>query len=906
MDFSLRHFKLRALADFLVLAVILGFVTHCAYVKVDSMLKESLEEAVALNSRSIAVGLNNQFEQEFKKLNAITYAVENRIISLEDLEAAILFEENDEEIGIVTENNEAIFGPPLPQIIEKRFERVFAGENFVTYQYDAGLTFAVPIKIDGQNCLLYGRIPTDNVKEKFHAISYNGSGTVILLNSMKDWMIISDGDELINVEPEMEKNWSALAKKINSNPTAKSWSVFGTFEGKRYFIYLAEISTKYNFSISGYVSWEKAAVGIDYIYSVMLGTFFVLVLSLIIVVRYMMRTRQAKFFEKEKILADSANKAKSAFLSNMSHEIRTPINAIMGMNEMVIRESNDPAILEYSENLQNAAKTLLGLVNDILDFSKIEAGKMEIIPVEYHLSSVLNDLVNMIETRAEKKGLKFIVEADKNLPSVLFGDEIRIKQVITNILTNAVKYTEKGSVTLKVEFYPVDREKISLKVSVIDTGIGIKPEDMQKLFSAFERIEEKRNRSIEGTGLGMNITQQLLNLMDSKLQVSSIYGAGSNFYFEILQKVISSEPIGDFQENYRQSLSKRQTYQKTFTAPDAKILVVDDTPMNLTVVKGLLKPTKIQIETAADGYECLKLVQEKNYDIVFLDHKMPGLDGIETLQEIKKLENNLNKKTPMISLTANAISGAREEYISAGFQDYLTKPIDSRQLENLLTKYLPKEKIQIADEKNSPTEEKNFPDWLKKIDDLNINEGIKNCGGFEEFLSALKIFANSIKDGADEIQNYFDAEDWKNYTTKVHALKSSSRIVGAKNLSDLAKNLEDAGNANNIDEIKNKTATLIEIYRNFAEKLAPLIEVEKEDSDKPLISDDELAEAYETLKEISASFDYDSLQFVLKSLEDYRLPEKEIERYKKLKIAAEKLDWESVNSVLNDDDKTAS
>lgn len=531
---------------------------------------------------------------------------------------------------------------------------------------------------------------------------------------------------------------------------------------------------------------------------------------------------------------------------------------------------------------------------------------MEIIPVEYHLSSVLNDLVNMIETRAEKKGLKFIVEADKNLPSVLFGDEIRIKQVITNILTNAVKYTEKGSVTLKVEFYPVDREKISLKVSVIDTGIGIKPEDMQKLFSAFERIEEKRNRSIEGTGLGMNITQQLLNLMDSKLQVSSIYGAGSNFYFEILQKVVSSEPIGDFQENYRQSLSKRQTYQKTFTAPDAKILVVDDTPMNLTVVKGLLKPTKIQIETAADGYECLKLVQEKNYDIVFLDHKMPGLDGIETLQEIKKLENNLNKKTPMISLTANAISGAREEYISSGFQDYLTKPIDSRQLENLLTKYLPKEKIQIADEKNSPTEEKNFPDWLKKIDDLNINEGIKNCGGFEEFLSALKIFANSIKDGADEIQNYFDAEDWKNYTTKVHALKSSARIVGAKNLSDLAKNLEDAGNANNIDEIKNKTATLIEIYRNFAEKLAPLIEVEKEDSDKPLISDDELAEAYETLKEISASFDYDSLQFVLKSLEDYRLPEKEIERYKKLKIAAEKLDWESVNSVLNDDDKTAS
>lgn len=469
-------------------------------------------------------------------------------------------------------------------------------------------------------------------------------------------------------------------------------------------------------------------------------------------------------------------------------------------------------------------------------------------------------------------------------------------------MTNAVKYTEKGSVTLKIEFFAADDEKISLKISVIDTGIGIKPEDMKKLFSAFERIEEKRNHAIEGTGLGMNITQKLLAMMDSKLEVSSVYGEGSNFSFEILQKVVNREPIGDFQENYRQSLTQRKKYQKTFTAPDAKILVVDDTQMNLTVVKGLLKQTKIQIETCDNGYECLNLVTKKIYDIIFLDHKMPGIDGIETLQEMKKLANNLNEKTPIISLTANAISGAREQYISAGFQDYLTKPIDSSQLEKLLLEYLPSEKIFSADENNieEKTEEKIFPDWLKKIDGLNVDEGIKHCGGFEEFMAALKVFANSIASSSEEIQNFYDAENWKNYTTKVHALKSSARVIGANNLSELAKNLEDAGNANNISEIKNKTSTLLKIYRDFSEKLSPLIEVEEDNSDKPLISDEELAEAFEAMKEISASFDYDSLQFVLKSLEEYRLPEKEIERYKKIKNFAAKLDWESIISTLNE------
>ena len=608
-------------------------------------------------------------------------------------------------------------------------------------------------------------------------------------------------------------------------------------------------------------------------------------------------------FKKAAQDAESANKAKSQFLSNMSHEIRTPINAILGMNEMILRECKDKTILEYAENIHNASNSLLGLVNDILDFSKIEAGKMEIIPVEYALSSLLNDLVNMIQKRAQDKNLKFIVDADPEMPTIFFGDEIRIKQIVTNILTNAVKYTEKGSIRLTVGYEKKSDDTVLLRFSVKDTGIGIKKEDIAKLFSAFERIEEKRNRNVEGTGLGMNITQRLLNLMNSKLEVDSVYGEGSNFSFAIEQKVMNWQQIGDFEETYRNSLSEHQEYHEKFTAPKARILVVDDTVMNLTVVKGLLKQTQIQIFTAESGYECLHLVTKHKYDIIFLDHRMPGIDGIETLQKMKELPHNLNQETPVISLTANAVSGARTEYIQAGFQDYLTKPINSTALENMIIKYLPKDKVIIskeAKEAEQAREDKKLPDWLKEINGLNTFDGIVHCGGVESYLYALTVFAQSVSIGAKEIANFFKNEDWKNYTTKVHALKSSARVIGAKELSERARRLEDAGNHGYINEIKECTPELLELYLSYEAKLAPLCKVEEEedDSNKPLIDDSELAEAFESMKEVAASFDYDSLMFIFESLDDYRLPEDKAEQYKQIKEAAAKLDWEKINDLL--------
>ncbi len=606
-------------------------------------------------------------------------------------------------------------------------------------------------------------------------------------------------------------------------------------------------------------------------------------------------------FKEAALAAQSASKAKSQFLSNMSHEIRTPINAILGMNEMILREATDSTILEYAENIQAAGNSLLGIVNDILDFSKIEAGKMDIIPVEYGLSSLLNDLVNMIQKRADKKGLVLQVNADTDLPSELYGDEIRIKQIITNILTNAVKYTERGYIALNVYFKKIDEENIKLCVSVEDTGIGIKPDDIEKLFSAFERIEEKRNRSIEGTGLGMNITQRLLSMMGSRLQVESVYGEGSVFSFELDQKVMNWHPLGDFNESYKNSLNRHKVYREKFVAPGAKILVVDDTVMNLTVVKGLLKQTKVQIDTAESGYECLTAVTKNHYDIIFLDHRMPGIDGIETLKRMKELPKNLCEDTPVISLTANAVSGARKQYIDAGFQDYLTKPIDSAKLETMMITYLPKDKVKIVEndlEEDSPKETAAVPEWLKKIDCIDTAAGVKHCGSVEGYMDALTVFARSVVSGSKEIAKFYHEKDWKNYTVKVHALKSSAKVIGAKELSEKAKRLEYAGNAGYVEEIEKFTDGMLELYISFADRLKPLIPEEKPEEDKPLIEEDALDEAYEAFREFAGSFDYDSMMFTIQSLEEYRLPENETETFKALKDAASKPDWEKVAEIL--------
>ena len=628
-------------------------------------------------------------------------------------------------------------------------------------------------------------------------------------------------------------------------------------------------------------------------------------------------TTQLESMAKE---AEAANQAKSAFLSSMSHEIRTPINAMLGMDEMILRESSEKDILGYAGDIKSAGNNLLGIVNDILDFSKIEAGKLNIIPVEYEFLSVVNDIYNLIKKRAEDKQLELKLEVDPSIPAVLYGDEIRIKQVITNIVTNAVKYTEKGSVTLIVKRLDHNvknglsrghvechgeacfRNPVKFRVSVADTGIGIKEKDRERLFNAFERVDEKRNRTVEGTGLGLNITSRLLSLMDSRLEVESEYGKGSVFSFEIVQGISRDEPIGDISERFSRMSAVHRKYHETFTAPEAHILVVDDTRMNLDVVVNLLKKTMIRIDTAGSGAEALELVGKNAYDMIFLDHRMPEMDGMECLSHMKELPDNKSKDAPVVSLTANAVSGAREEYIRAGFSDYLTKPIDPDKLEDMLIRYLPEGKVHMLDEEEDGKEEDEpgLPDWLKDIVELDTKSGIINCGSAEGYLSMLKIFHASIPEKADEIEGYLKSGDIEDYTIKVHALKSSARIIGAMELSEKARLLEAAGDKKDTDVIKRDTGRLLELYRSYEKILAGINEPSGEDDESlPEASEAMIEDAYQALKEYADAMDYGLSRMVLDSMREYRLPAEDRERFRDLESCLAQLKWDDIRDICS-------
>lgn len=612
--------------------------------------------------------------------------------------------------------------------------------------------------------------------------------------------------------------------------------------------------------------------------------------------------------QRQSELASAANKAKSAFLSNMSHEIRTPINAVLGMNEMILRESGEQNVIEYSKNIRTAGNTLLSIVNDILDFSKIEAGKMEIIPVDYDLSSVLSDLVNMIHRRADDKGLVLKLDFDPDTPRMLRGDEIRVKQIIVNLLTNAVKYTEKGSVTFVLHFERVtDKDdSVFLNVSISDTGIGIKPDDLTKLFSEFERIEEKRNRNIEGTGLGMNITESLLEMMNSRLEVKSEYGVGSTFSFSLEQQVLSWDKLGDYEESYHAYLSSQKMSKAMFSAPNAMVLVVDDNPMNIMVFKSLLKRTKVQVDTAESGDECLALTQNKKYDMILLDHMMPGKDGIETLHELRSQGDNPNNDTPTVCLTANAISGARDQYIEAGFKDYLTKPIDSNELEKMLFTYLPDQKIQEAtggDEDTPKEKQTELPEILQPLTGLkqiDLQTGLNNSGTADAYIPLLRIFYESMEEKSEELEHLYAENDVKNYTIKVHALKSSARIIGADELGEKAQKLEDAGKREDITYIRENHEAFLKEYLDFREPLSAVFDSETEDPDKPEADPELIESAYEEIRAAAEDMDCDKLQAVFTEMEEYRIPEGDSALWGRLRVASDNFNYDAVLELLDE------
>ena len=573
---------------------------------------------------------------------------------------------------------------------------------------------------------------------------------------------------------------------------------------------------------------------------------------------------------------EDANRAKTNFVSNMSHEIRTPMNSIVGITEILLRSRHSPKEQEYLLNIQSSGRVLLTIINDVLDCSKMEAGKMQLFDEPYDTCSLFHDLRISMENRIGHSGLELIYDIDQDIPCKLKGDMGRIRQVIINLVNNAIKYTEKGSVRFSVHVRQKNTDKVMLYYEVADTGIGIRKEDQKILFDAFQRVEMDRNRYVEGTGLGLTISQNLVNMMGGVIEVESEYGKGSRFFFTIEQTIIDPTPVSAVNYNGQKDNVTEKEAECLFIAPEAHILLVDDNELNLVVAKELLKPLRMQIDTAENGLQAVKMVRGSQYDLVLMDHMMPVMDGIEAAKAIRALPEDKYQKLPIIALTANAMVDAGKEFLNSGMNGFVAKPIDFARICNQLKLWLPKDLV-----RDVPKEE------AKKLlaDDLSdreiqpedpqmgfsFEEGVNHCGSKAALMKTIRIFYRTIDSKANKIEQCLKEGLIGDYVIEVHALKSSALLIGAVPLSEAAKELEDYGKQGKTEVLEEKTPDVLTLYRDLKNILRPY--AEKEEDAKKEFSDGEWITALQQIHQCIEQFDLDGVDQIMEQLEEYQVPE---------------------------------
>ena len=847
--------SLDALRKILALVVAFAFLTFWATHRTNALLNDTLERTVARQAADMSVIAEERFGQELGALALAASAISDDptgetarrlLVSLsaetkEETENRKKAEElgwlqsarHGISVGVIALDGRPLVGGSLSHWDFLNLPRAYRGQPVVDFCAGRGLLFAVPILSGGNvRAVLYRLYGESMMAERFTLTNYHPALRLLLRDKLGNLILsyknygASDQaffDDLVIRE--------AFADLRNQLGTRRAAATYIERDGERYFVFASDLP-RANCTVAGYVPWAAVAGDIARIHERLLRSIGILLLVFVSVGLYIASVRkkaaESEAMRREKEIADSANRAKSEFLANMSHEIRTPINAVLGMNEMILREGKDPAVARYAKNIRSAGKTLLDLINDVLDLSKIESGKIEIVESDYRLSDLLRNAVNMAKPRAEGKGLSFGFAVDGTLPDALFGDMTRVQQIVVNLLTNAAKYTEKGSVDFRVSGEKDEAAgTVVLRFVVEDTGIGIRDEDKEKLFKQFERLDSVRNRSVEGTGLGLAITKRLANLMGGDVVFESTYGVGSVFTATLPQKIDGDEPIGDFAARLSDA-SDEPAYRAAFVAPEARLLVADDNEMNLMVVEGLLKKTKVQIDAVTDGQTVLDRLAESRYDAVLLDHRMPGMDGVETLHAAKKLPNA--EGTPFLILTADAVAGMREQFLGEGFDDYLAKPLDGATLEWTLMRYLPKDKVLPAGEAEAPEEkaavapepQAREPEEEPPVLDKAI--GLQYSAGDKEFYRELsQMFADVYPKKRQQIETAFREENWNDYVTYTHALKSSALSIGGRRLSEAAKKAEALGQCVLADsaDASEKAETLALIRKN-QEKLMDL------------------------------------------------------------------------------------